>query len=618
MGAKYFAGVELRVIDRLSPVFKKLTHATKKLTSQLKPLEKQIDKTFGGKRLNTFIKGIDVINQKSRLMKYGLTAAFAGAVKVSAEFEEQMFRAGFILDSLNTSKFGEMSKSARELAATTIFTPGQIGEAEKELAKAGLTMQEITEQMPSFSRFAQLAEGDVVAMSRDFAAAYKAIGKKGESPIEFMETMAAAMNTSRLTGESLIEMFKFAGSELQFFEGPTKQIASAMATLADGMQDGSRAGTGVRAMFKQLANPTRESQKVLRKWVDTVKDVDPSINVKEIFGDTGYLKDFNLLVEFVSKANVNAQELDEVFGKIAGTAFATLLGRKGINGMGDALSDASTKITDIQEKFAGRGGLIKAFDDQFKNTTAGGLRVFISQIQELAIQLGESGLLGALGAVLKMFTPFFNWISKLSVGTKSFGLAFTGVGLTLLWLAGPVSGLLVLLKQFPIILTVIKAVVTPLTGAFGLFAIAIYSVVKNFDALYNAAVTTFDAIAYLFTPSFGGGFGKLSKDIDGAETSLNRFVNRFDELNETYRGFGIFDTQADRTMAMVAESESRHNADAFRLSVDEIKRGVSAKQFRDGEIVLVMKDNTTSKVLSGAEIESVKGNVRMEANTGAQ
>lgn len=609
--AKYRAGIEIRMLGNLGPMFDKLTSKVKRFTGALRPASRGLDNTFGKRRLMSlkkFSRGMDFAVQKTRMLRFAAIGAFAMATKVSADFEEQMFRTGFILDKLNTKQFADLKNNMRDLAGSTIFTPTQIASAAKELAKAGLSIEDINAQMPQFARFAQLAEGDVTSMAKDFAAAYKVVAEKGETPLSFMESMSSAMNTSRLTAESLGEMFKFAGSELANFEGPSSQIAAVSAALADSMQDGSRAGTGMRAVFKRMANPTGEAVTQLRKWVETAREAGMIIRSEDLFNKKGYIKDFEVLTQFLSKAGADAKGLDVVFGKIAGTSIASLLGREGLDGQTTNFAKATEKIEKYTKANEAAGGSMAKFDKGFKKTAKGSMLEFVSVLQDIGIQIGDSGLLSAVTDLLRLLIDLLKGFKDLNPSIKKGIVIFAALGTMFIWLLPIMAAFVSMLVMIPIAAAPIVLAVGLIVGALTLLGIATYMVRENiddlvrwfkelFDVLVKWSVTPVLALWALVTEGPAGFLDKINEAIEATKILL---------------GLETAEMEATRLMNEAVDPALLNR---FRVNTEEAKRGVVSKGVNSaGEVIVYIKAEDGTIV---TEMQSL-GNVKLGENTGQQ
>ncbi len=425
----------------LEQFWKKLRSESNSAIRMLGKQEAQLKKTFGERmqmRMKKFTRGIRAVSTETRYLRFAAAAGMGFAIKTAMGFEEQMFRAGFILRS-NNKELAEMKTHARDLAKGTIFSPTEIGTAEKELAKAGISQKEIMDQIGTFAKFAQLTEAPLVDMTRDTAAAFKLLGKEGQTAAEFMNILSGSMMSSRLTGVGMMEAIKFSGSELQHYEGDITDVAAVLGALAEGMQDGSRAGTGLRAMFKRLANPVGQATSILAKWSS-----ESGISRDEIMSQEGYIKNFGKLFDMIKLGKADAKEIDIVFGKIAGTSASTLLGRDGDTTL---FHEQLAKQKALLDDFRSEGKTInEAFDIGIKDTAFGKWKAFIAQLEDLAIQLGESGLLGAFKSVLDMATPMFQWFAGLSDGMKSTAIFSSMAATGLLALLPAIGGLTALLS----------------------------------------------------------------------------------------------------------------------------------------------------------------------------
>ena len=169
------------------------------MATQKERLEYIVDANTKG--FATAMKGIGVI----------AVAAFAAAVKVTAEFEAQLSRLRGV-SGANAKQMAELEKLQRKLGKSTAFTATEVGELQFELAKLGFTTNDI---LNSSGGVLDLAAGLGVGLAEAATLAgstIRAFGLETSETGRVVDVLAKATSNSALDFSKLTESLKYAAS----------------------------------------------------------------------------------------------------------------------------------------------------------------------------------------------------------------------------------------------------------------------------------------------------------------------------------------------------------------------------------------------------------------------
>jgi hypothetical protein len=213
-----------------------------------------------------------------------LSLAAAAAIRTATSFELAQRKIQALRPTNNIEK---LTKSARELGASTIFTAEEVSQLQLSLAKLGKSDREIQQVQSTVLKFAQAMDQDL-ATSGEFLV--KTMNRYAESLKEVGDTQAqaayvgnlfasVAANTA-LDAQKLAAALNYVGSEAAVYGITLEDTAAILGLLADRGFDASRGGTALRRILAQLGkdgytaseaieellNPTRGFSEELEKF----------------------------------------------------------------------------------------------------------------------------------------------------------------------------------------------------------------------------------------------------------------------------------------------------------------------------------------------------------------
>ena len=203
-------------------------------------------------------------------------AILAGAaVKVATEFELAQRK----IQALNPKgNIDRLTKSARELGASTIFTASEVSQLQLSLAKLGKSDVEIQNLQGTILKFAQAMDKDlatsgeflVKTMNR-YADSLKDVGGQQEQAAFVGNLFASVSANTALNAENLASSLNFVGSEAAVFGLKLEDTAAILGLLADRGFDASRGGTALRRVLAQLAKEGNTAEEAIEKLLDPTK-----------------------------------------------------------------------------------------------------------------------------------------------------------------------------------------------------------------------------------------------------------------------------------------------------------------------------------------------------------
>ena len=303
-------------------------------------------------------------------------AAFAAAIKVSAEFEKQLSKLRAV-SGANVIQMGELETQARKLGKSTAFTAVEVAGLQVELAKLGFTSKQI---LQSSGGILDLAAGLGVELSEAAkltGTSIRAFGLAAEDTGRVVDVLAHAAASSALDFTLLTEGLKDAAPIAKLYNFTIEDTVALLGQLANAGIRGSKAGVALRQIFLELDKNGIQ------------------------FADA---------LDMVNNAANPAAKAMELVGKRAAGAFSIIAQNQGsVNKLADELYNANGAANTM--RLTMEDNLIGDFDKlksavtemglQLGEVTTGPLRDFIQWMTEVIN--GSETTLGFIDALARAF-----------------------------------------------------------------------------------------------------------------------------------------------------------------------------------------------------------------------
>lgn len=199
----------------------------------------------------------------------------AAAIKTAASFDLAQRK----IQALNPKgNIDKLTKSARELGASTIFTAEQVSQLQLSLAKLGKSDKEIAAIQGTVLKFAQAMDQDlatsgeflVKTMNR-YAGSLKEVGNQTEQAAYVGNLFASVAANTALDATNLANALNYVGSEAAVYGLTLEDTSVILGLLADRGFDASRGGTALRRILAQLAKDGYSAGEAIEQLLDPTK-----------------------------------------------------------------------------------------------------------------------------------------------------------------------------------------------------------------------------------------------------------------------------------------------------------------------------------------------------------
>lgn len=434
----------------------------------------------------------------TRTASIGLLAAFGVAVYAAAKFDKAMSDVGAVA-SASADQMADLRAAALEAGRTTSYSASQAAQAEEELAKAGVSVADITGgALKGSLNLAAAAQIDLAEATEISANTMTVFGLKGKDVGHVADVLAAAANKSTTDVHQLGMSLRQSGQVASQTGLSLEDTAGALALFAAEGLKGSDAGTSLKVMLQRLTPQSKEAQKTMDKLGFSAYDSQGQfVGLEEM--SRRLKKSFSGLTPEARNAAMGV-----IFGSdaVRGAMILYKHGAAGVREYTNAVDD---------------NGYAAAVAAKKMDNLVGDLQYLKSALETALIQSGSAAN-GALRDMAQWVTRLVNAYNNLPPGVQQAVTVMTGfVGA--LGLAA--TGVLLLL---PRIMTVRRELV-----ALGLTATRVRGALMMLGRL-GLVVAMLAAVNYTTD--------KLMSTFDDAPTSISKLKNSLLDFAKTGKATG--------------------------------------------------------------------------------
>jgi TP901 family phage tail tape measure protein len=399
-------------------------------------------------------------------------AAFVGVVKSAADLEKTL-SAVQAVSGATDAQMARLRETALALGSDTAFSANEIAAAMEDLAKAGISIEDITGGAARAVVDLAAAAGDelpggVSQGAEIIANAMKTFGASAADMEHFANVLVGAAASSTLNVEDLATSLKYAGPIAHTLGLSIDDLSTTLAILGDRGIKGSTAGTSLRGVLLSLTPTTAKATGVMKdlgiiteegtnRFYDMNGALKPMPEVMQILGDaTKHLSEQEKVAAFNAIFQRRAMNAAMILAEQGAPGFDRY--SEAIAGI-DASDVAETKLDNLAGDFLLLRNRVDALIKKVGLPLQDMVRGWVQGFDDLVAKLEEvdpellaqivmygamaAAAIGAVGGILllvagffRMFMMVYNVIQGLQLfWTLLTALAATPVGWVLIAIA---------------------------------------------------------------------------------------------------------------------------------------------------------------------------------------
>jgi TP901 family phage tail tape measure protein len=207
------------------------------------------------------------------LKRLGIAAAAVGAaggliarniIGAGADFEQQITNVAAV-SLVTRDQIADLEKKAKDLGATTKFSATEAAEGMELMAKAGFTNQQIMVGIEGVLNAAAAEGAELAETASHVSNVLKGMGMEAIEATRVADVLALASARTNSSISSLGESMANVASTARQFKIPLEDTVAAVALLQDVGLDASVAGSALNTMLTQMAAPSDQLKKKMKK-----------------------------------------------------------------------------------------------------------------------------------------------------------------------------------------------------------------------------------------------------------------------------------------------------------------------------------------------------------------
>lgn len=333
--------------------------------------------------------GMAIDMLKGMGIAYGLAGAgmmVSNVVNQAAEYDNLMKTVENILKSHDTEegfagRFAQMTQTVRNVGMKTKFTVVEVADAARFLAMAGLNVNAIQQAISPIADIALVGDtelGKTADLVTNIMTAYNIAPNQMRNAADIM-TNTFTMSNTTLT--EIAEAYKYAASLLSAGKVPFEEATAAIGVLGDAGIKGSQAGTTMRTIMANIANPTKKQREA---W--------DAIGVSRI-DKNGKRKSLLQIFQELHDKNLDVDAYYNIFHKTAASGAVALA------------AHADKWATVYLENFLS-GGMTRRLAEEKQNTFKG----LVAQLESVFTDQGVTAFNGVQGILRGWMKSAINWM----------------------------------------------------------------------------------------------------------------------------------------------------------------------------------------------------------------
>ncbi len=361
--SEYKLSALLELKDKFSGTAQKVGSSLNELKNKTTGVADKLKSSFNGVRGALATVGVGI----------GATAV-VGVLKSSlqsyADLEDQVRRNRAIM-SASAEQEKQLMQQTRDLGRSTKFTAQEVAEAQMYQAMAGMKTNEVLEMTPKLLKMSIAAGSDFAQTSDIVTDNLSAFGMSISEADRLMDVMVATSNNANTNVQMLGEAYKYVAASSRNFES-FENVNILLGVLADNGIKSGQAGRNLAAIYRRLANPSKEVSNALT-----------DLNI-QLYDQQGKFKGLKTISDELKKATANLTQEER------NRYLAIIAGGEGMKILDSLMGTTEENYNKVANGVRNAKGATDKFADEMSNTTANKIAQFKSALDDLKISIGEA------------------------------------------------------------------------------------------------------------------------------------------------------------------------------------------------------------------------------------
>ena len=447
-----------------------------------------------GEKLQSVGFAIEGAGQKLMPVTAAVGGLATAAVKVASDFDSAMSQVAAVSGATG-KELDALREKAREMGSKTKFSASEAAEAMNYMAMAGWKTEDMLDGIEGIMNLAAASGEDLATTSDIVTDALTALGLSAADSGHFADILASASSNANTNVSMMGETFKYCAPVAGALGFTAEDTAEAIGLMANAGIKSSQAGTAMRTMLTSLTGE-----------VTFVGDAFGELTVQTTNAD-GSMRSLGDILTDCRAAFAQMSESERAANAEA------LVGKNAMSGFLAVMNAALGDIEKLNSAINNCDGTAEKMAETMQDNLAGQLTILKSQLEELAISIGEI-LMPSIRQIVGWIQGLVDWLNGLHEGMKkvivTVALVAAALGPVLIVVGKVVGAVGTILTVVPKIAGAVSSVVGFVSGtvipavsavvaAIGWVPIAIATVITAVVLLYNKCEWFRDAVNAVWT-----------------------------------------------------------------------------------------------------------------------
>ena len=436
-----------RLVREISTTENSLKNLTKEMKNFGSVSAQQI--AAAGEKMQDVGGKVEGVGKKLLPVTGAVVGLGAAAVKTAADFDAAMSQVAAV-SGASGEDLERLRKKAREMGEQTKFSASEAAEAMNYMAMAGWKTEDMLNGIEGIMSLAAASGENLGSVSDIVTDALTAFGLSAADAGHFSDVLAQASSNANTNVGMMGSTFQKVAPVAGALGYSVEDMSLAIGLMANASIKAEVAGTSLKTALANMAKPTDAQAAAMKQYGISLTNAD------------GTMKSFGEVVNNLRSSLGGLSEAEQV------AAASTIFGKESFAGMLAIVNASDADFNKLTDAVYNCDGAAKNMADTMQDNLPGQLEILKSQLDELAISVGEI----LMPVIRDIVTHLQNFMDKLNGMSEEQQKTVVVIGLLAAAL-GPVIIIIgTLIQSIGAIMTVAPAVAT----AFGTVKIAIAAI----------------------------------------------------------------------------------------------------------------------------------------------
>lgn len=484
-----------RLVREISTTENSLKNLTKEMKNFGSVSAQQI--AAAGEKMQDVGGKVEGVGKKLLPVTGAVVGLGVAAVKTAADFDAAMSQVAAV-SGASGEDLERLRKKAREMGEQTKFSASEAAEAMNYMAMAGWKTEDMLNGIEGIMSLAAASGENLGSVSDIVTDALTAFGLSAADAGHFSDVLAQASSNANTNVGMMGSTFQKVAPVAGALGYSVEDMSLAIGLMANASIKAEVAGTSLKTALANMAKPTDAQAAAMKQYGISLINAD------------GTMKSFGEVVNNLRSSLGGLSEAEQV------AAASTIFGKESFAGMLAIVNASEADFNKLTDAVYNCDGAAKNMADTMQDNLPGQLEILKSQMDELAISVGEI----LMPVIRDIVTHLQNFMDKLNGMSEEQQKTVVVIGLLAAAL-GPVIIIIgTLIQSIGAIMTVAPAVATAL-GAVKIAIAAIGGPVTIVIAVITALVLKL-IHAYNTSEEFRN---KVNAVFDAVGNKVNAVIN---------------------------------------------------------------------------------------------